>query len=47
MGDRYWVRITTAETEWITEWQGMPKQIDSNIRSWYARGAEAVEIQLI
>jgi hypothetical protein len=46
MGDRYWVRITTAETEWITEWRGTPKQIDSNIRSWYHRGAEAVEVQL-
>jgi hypothetical protein len=45
-GDRYWVRITTAETEWITEWQGTPKQIDSNTWSWYARGAEAVEVQL-
>jgi hypothetical protein len=45
-GDRYWVRITLAETEWITEWCGTPKQIDSNIWSWYARGAEAVEVQL-
>lgn len=45
-GDRYWVRITTAETEFITEWQGVPKQIDSNIWSWYHRGAEAVEVQL-
>jgi hypothetical protein len=46
MGDRYWVRITTAETEWITEWQGTPKQIDSNTWSWYARGVVAVEVQL-
>jgi hypothetical protein len=46
-GDRYWVRITTVDTEFITEWQGTPKQIDSNIRSWYRRGAEAVEVQLI
>ena len=46
IGDRYWVRITIAETEWITEWQGTPKQIDSNTWSWYARGAEAVEVQL-
>ena len=45
-GDRYWVRITTAETEWITEWQGTPKQIDQNIWSWYRRGAVAVEVQL-
>jgi len=40
------VRITTAETEFITEWQGTPKQIDSNTWSWYVRGAEAVEVQL-
>ncbi len=46
MGDRYWVRITTAETEFITEWQGTPEQIDSNTWSWYRRGAEAVEVQL-
>ena len=46
-GDRYWVRITTAETEFITEWRGTPKQIDSNTWSWYHRGAEAVEVQLI
>ncbi len=47
IGDRYWVRITTVETEFITEWYGTPKQIDSNIWSWYRRGAEAVEVQLI
>jgi hypothetical protein len=46
MGDRYWVRITLAETEFITEWQGTAKQIDSNTWSWYRRGAEAVEVQL-
>jgi hypothetical protein len=46
MGDRYWVRITTDDKEWITEWQGTPKQIDSNTWSWYARGAVAVEVQL-
>ena len=46
-GDRYWVRITTAETEFITEWRGTPEQIDSNTWSWYHRGAEAVEVQLI
>ena len=46
-GDRYWVRITLAETEFITEWQGTPEQIDSNTWSWYRRGAEAVEVQLI
>ena len=46
LGDRYWVRITLAETEFITEWRGTPKQIDSNTWSWYARGAEAVEVQL-
>ena len=46
-GDRYWVRITTAETEFITEWVGTPEQIDSNTWSWYHRGAEAVEVQLI
>ena len=45
-GDRYWVRITTAETEFITEWVGTPEQIDSNTWSWYRRGAEAVEVQL-
>lgn len=45
-GDRYWVRITTAETEFITEWCGTPEQIDSNTWSWYRRGAEAVEVQL-
>lgn len=45
-GDRYYVRITTVETEFITEWRGHAKQIDCNIRSWYARGAEAVEVQL-
>ena len=47
IGDRYWVRITFAETEFITEWRGKPKQIDSNTWSWYRRGAEAVEVQLI
>ena len=47
IGNRYWVRITFAETEFITEWQGTPKQIDSNTWSWYRRGAEAVEVQLI
>ena len=46
IGDRYWVRITFSETEFITEWQGTPKQIDSNTWSWYRRGAEAVEVQL-
>ena len=46
-GDRYWVRITTVDTEFITEWRGTPKQIDSNTWSWYRRGAEAVEVQLI
>ena len=46
-GDRYWVRITIAETEFITEWVGTPEQIDSNTWSWYHRGAEAVEVQLI
>ena len=45
-GDRYWVRITTAETEFITEWVGTPEQIDSNTWSWYHRGSEAVEVQL-
>jgi hypothetical protein len=40
------VRITTAETEFITEWVGTPEQIDSNTWSWYHRGAEAVEVQL-
>lgn len=46
LGDRYWVRITLAETEFITEWCGTAKQIDSNTWSWYRRGAEAVEVQL-
>ena len=47
LGDRYWVRITTADWSIITQWCGTAKQIDSNTRSWYARGAEAVEVQLI
>ncbi len=46
-GDRYYVRITTTDKEWITEWRGTSKQIDDNIESWYRRGALAVEVQLI
>ena len=45
-GDRYWVRITTADWSIITQWCGTAKQIDRNIISWYHRGAEAVEVQL-
>ena len=46
-GDRYWVRITTPDWSVITQWQGTAKQIDSNTWSWYDRGAEAVEVQLV
>ena len=46
-GDRYWVRITTKEWNIITQWRGTPQQIDQNCRSWYAREAVAVEVQLI
>jgi hypothetical protein len=46
-GDRYWVRITTKDWSIITQWRGMPQQIDQNCRSWYTREALAVEVQLI
>ena len=46
-GDRYWARITMKDWSIITQWRGTPQQIDQNCRSWYAREALAVEIQLI
>lgn len=46
-GDRYWIRITTQGWSVITQWRGTPQQIDQNCYSWYARGALAIEVQLI
>ena len=46
-GDQYRVRITTKVLSIITQWRGTPQQIDQNCRSWYAREAVAVEVQLI
>jgi hypothetical protein len=46
-GDRYWVRITTKHWSIITQWQGTSQQINRSIKSWYAREALAIEIQLI
>jgi len=46
-GDRYWVRVTLSNYDFITQWQGLPMQIDANIESWYRRDALAIEVQLI
>ena len=46
LGDRYWVRITTADWSIITQWRGSPYQIDLNIKSWHRRDALAIEVQL-